>query len=398
MTRPTGALTGIRVLDFSIWMLGPGATQVLGDFGADIVKIEPVGGEPGRGLGMGHPLHSGVSTRFLSRNRNKRSLCLDLGSETGRRIASALMSEADVVVQNFRPGVAERLGIGYADATAARPDIVYASGSGYGLQGPLAHLGGQDRAAQAMSGFLSANGDPGQTPTAVRAPIMDFAGAMILAQGILVALLARERTGEGQRVDLALLDAAIAANTEHLTTYLNTGRLIQQSYDPLMRCYRTADGAVQVVTVFARSQNPMRELAVAIGREGLADDPRFATADARDAHELELTESIAAVMAERTTEEWLEVFEAHGIIAAPVNTYADLVGHPQVQANGIIASTHHPVLGDVSLVDQPLRLSATPASIRMAPPLPGEHTAELLLEAGFDQADISAWFGQGVIA
>ncbi|TDE01152.1 CaiB/BaiF CoA transferase family protein [Jiangella asiatica] len=392
------ALGGIRVVDFSIWMFGPAATQVLGDFGADVVKVEPPGGEPGRGKGMGHPLHHGMSTRYISRNRNKRSVCVDLTTAEGGRIARALMAGADVVVQNFRPGVAERLGIDYRSARECRPDVIYAAGSGYGQTGPYAHRGGQDRAAQAMSGFMSANGDPGQPPTGARVSVMDYLGGMILAQGVLVALVARLRTGRGQRVDLSLLDAAVSGNTEGMTTYLNTGEALVQRFDPLMRAYQTADGALQIVTVFAKTKNPMKELAEAVGRPELAEDPRFTSDEARATHEAELADLLQAALAARSTADWLAIFDAHGIISAPVYDYAQVAADPQVRHNELIVTGEHPEIGEVAMVGQPLRLSGTPSEVTRMPPLPGEHTDEVLTDLGIHRPDLARWRDQGVIA
>jgi formyl-CoA transferase len=389
------ALEGLKVADFSIWMLGPFATQILGDFGAEVTKIEPPGGEPGRGEGRNHPLVHGVSTRYVARNRNKRSVCLDLRRPEGRAVAARIVARSDVVVTNFRPGVAERLGLSYEQLSKDNPRLIYVAGSGYGPSGPYQARGGQDRTAQAMSGFMAANGDPGTVPFGARGSIMDFVGAMTLAQGILVALLARHRTSRGQRVDVSLLDAAINANTEHLTTFLNTGEAVPQSYEPLMRVYPTTDGNIQVVTVFARTKDPLRALCAAIERPEIADDPRFATPEALDRHERELTELLGTVFATRSTADWLRVMDEHDIISAPVYGFADVVTDPQVRHNDLFESVPADG-GDVTLVRQPIRLSDTPARISLPPPAAGEHTDAILGELGLSAVEIATLRQSGV--
>ncbi|MDT5208881.1 MAG: hypothetical protein QOF67_1296 [Mycobacterium sp.] len=393
----TDALAGVKVVDFSIWMFGPIATQVLGDFGADVIKVEPPGGESGRGQGRGHPLHHGMSTRFMCRNRNKRSICVNLVDATGRAIVDQLVIDADVVVMNFRPGVAERLGLTYERLHALNHRLVYVSGTGYGESGPYSRRGGQDRAAQGLSGFMAANGDPGSMPTGSRISIMDFAAGMVLTQGILVALLARERTGTGQRVDVSLLDAAINANTEGLTTYLNTGETIRQSHEPLMRVYRTANGFLQLVTVFARTVDPLASLCRALNRPDIANDPRFG-GDALPEHEGELTDALQEVFDTRSTEEWMALLDEHDIISAPVYDYSQVFDDPQVRHNGLLAHAEHPVVGGLQLVGQPIKLSDTPARIALAPPLPGEHTDDILRELGYEPEQIRTLRQNGTIA
>jgi crotonobetainyl-CoA:carnitine CoA-transferase CaiB-like acyl-CoA transferase len=392
------ALAGIKVVDFSIWMFGPIATQVLGDFGAEIIKVEPPGGESGRGQGRNHPLHHGMSTRFLCRNRNKRSICLNLVETEGRSITDQLIADADVVVMNFRPGVAERLGLTYERLHGLNPRLIYVAGSGYGESGPYARRGGQDRAAQALSGFMAANGDPGSMPTGSRISIMDFAAGMVLTQGILVALLARERTGTGQRVDVSLLDAAINANTEGLTTYLNTGVMLRQTHEPLMRVYRTSDGYLQVVTVFARTVQPLAALCQALQRPDIAADPRYASWELILEHEAELTAALQEEFLTGTTAEWVQIMDERDIISAPVHDYSQVFEDPQVQHNQLLAHAKHPVVGDMDLVGQPIKLSNTPARIKFAPPLPGEHTDEILRELGYENARITALRQNGIIA
>ncbi len=393
----TDALTGVTVLDFSIWMFGPIATQVLGDFGAEVIKVEPPGGEPGRGIGKGHPELAGVSTRYLSRNRNKKSICIDLRKPEGRQLARRFVEIADVTVQNFRPGVAERLGLTYEDFRAVNPKVIYVCGTGYGPTGPYREMGGQDRAAQAMSAFTAGNGDPGSVPRPARTSIMDVFGGMLLTQGVLLALRARDRTGAGQRVDLALLDAAIASNIEGATTYLNTGQSVGQKYEPLMSTYRTRDSFLQLVTVFVRDGNPLRVLSEVLGIPDLSQDPRFATPHDVDANARALTEVLQEVLVTRTTDDWLASLRARDIICSPVYDYAGVFNDPQVHENDLVREVEHPTKGRVRLLDQPIHLSETPARIRLAPPTPGEHTDELIAGLGMGSSEIEHLRKAGVV-
>jgi crotonobetainyl-CoA:carnitine CoA-transferase CaiB-like acyl-CoA transferase len=361
----TAALEGVRVLDFSIWMFGPICTQVLGDFGADVVKVEPLGGEPGRGIGMNHPTTGGVSARYLSRNRNKKSICLDLRNPASRDVLERFVARSDVTVQNFR----------YEDFAPLNDRLIYVCGTGYGLTGPYQSMGGQDRAAQAMSGFTYANGNPGTVPLPARTSIMDVFGGMLMTQGVLLALRARELTGQGQRVDLSLLDAAIASNT-----------------------YRTKDSYLQLVMVFVRHGSPLRLLCEIVGIDDLSADPRFDGPVAIAANAQQLTELLQDVFATRTTDEWLELLRPHDIICVPVYNFAQVFQDPQVVANDLVREVVQGEAGTVRLLDQPIRLSATPAKVAIAPPTVGEHTDELLVSLGFDDGEIATLRDARVVA
>lgn len=394
----TNALDGVTVLDFSIWMFGPISTQVLGDFGADVVKVEPLGGEPGRGIGANHPSTGGVSARYLSRNRNKKSLCVDLRNPQSRAVIERFVAKSDVTVQNFRPGVADRLGLRYEDFVPLNDRLIYVCGTGYGVEGPYRSMGGQDRAAQAMSGFTFANGNPGTVPLPARTSIMDVFGGMLMTQGVLLALRARELTGRGQRVDLSLLDAAIMSNIEGVTTYLNTGRIIGQMYEPLMGTYRTKDSYLQLVMVFVRHGSPLQLLSEIVGIDDLSADPRFATPAAIAEHAAELNEELQYLFEQRPTQEWLDLLRPHDIICAPVYDFAQTFSDPQVIANDLVREVEQGDAGSIRLLDQPIRLSDTPARISAAPPTVGEHTDELLTSVGFDTAEIAQLHDTGVVA
>lgn len=394
MNRP---LDGIRVLDLTIWMFGPICTQVLGDFGADVIKIEPISGEAGRGINRGHPMWRGISTRYLSRNRNKRSIAIDLRTEAGRDVFMKLVEEADVVVQNFRPGVAERLGVDYDSMYQRNPRVIYMSGSGYGPTGPYAALGGQDRVVQVMSGFVFGNGDPGTKPFSARTSIMDSFGGMVMVQGILLALLARHATGEGQRVDLSLFDAAIFSNIESFTTYLNSGDPVGQAYDPLMSIYRTADSLLQLVMVFVRDDAPLALLCRIMGIDDLSQVERFSSKPAMAENGRELIDLLEVEFRKQPTAYWLEKLRAHDVICGPVYDYADLADDPQVEANGMLQEFTDREGNEARFVSQPIRLSRTPASIERFPPEIGEHTDEILRAAGLNEAEVRRLRDAGVV-
>ncbi|MBI3976761.1 MAG: CoA transferase [Chloroflexi bacterium] len=391
-------LAGIRVLDFTIWLFGPSCTQVLGDFGAEVIKVEPPGGEPGRSVGLGRATAHGVDTHFLARNRNKQSICVDLRRPASRPILARLVATCDVAVQNYRPGVAERLGLTYEELARINPRLIYAAGSGYGLTGPYAGRGGQDRAAQAISGLMSASGDPEWPPVPMQASIIDFMGGMLLVQGVLLALLAREQTGKGQRVDVSLLESAMAAAIEPCTHYLNTGEVLGKRVDPMYEVYQTSDSYVQLVTTFVRGGKPLPLLCGVLEIEDLSQDPRFATPAAMQEHARELRAVLQAAFRRRTTAEWVQRLNEKDIIGAPVYNYREVFQDPQVRHNGPVIAVEHPEIGTVKLLDNPVKLSETPGQIRRPPPAVGQHTDDVLAGLGFSAEEIAAFRAEGVVA
>lgn len=393
----TGPLNGLRVLDLTIWMFGPFCTQTLGDFGADVIKIEPPGGEPGRGIGRDHPTWEGTSTRYLSRNRNKRSIVIDLRQAEGRRTLHRLAQQADVLVHNFRPDVPARLGLDYETLGSLNPRLIYVAGSGFGQTGPYATMGGQDRVAQAMSGFVFGNGDPGTKPFSARTSIMDSFGGMVMVQAILLALLHRDRTGIAQRVDLALFDAAVFSNIESITTALNSADPVGQAYDPLMSIYQTADGLLQLVMVFVRSGSPLQLLCDILGIEDLSRQERFATKAAQAANGPELIGLLEAEFRKQSTAFWLERLRAHDIICSPVYDYAQLAADEQIAVNGMLRDMRDAEGRVLRAVAQPIRLSESPAEIRRFPPEIGEHSVEILREAGLSQPEIEELLANGIV-
>jgi crotonobetainyl-CoA:carnitine CoA-transferase CaiB-like acyl-CoA transferase len=392
-----GALTGYRVVDLSIAMAGPLAAMRLGDLGADVVKVEPVTGEWQRHAPAGGATGNRINASFLALNRNKRSLAVDLKSGEGKEIVRRLTADADVFVQNYRTGVAERLGVDYASVRAINPEIVYVSISGYGEDGPYADRPGQDLLLQAMTGAMFNVGRDADPPAASGTYAVDAITAYSAVEGALAALLHRERTGEGQLVSVNMLDAAIAAQAQELSVFTVGGVPQRRGREPHGHTYiRAPYGA------FATSDGylalAMPSLAV-LGRL-LGSAELAAMEENEDGHTRrdEITAIVAAALTSRTTAAWLELFHAHAIWASPVHSYAEVVGDPQVRHNGSLVTYRHPTEGEVTTPGFPFRLSRTAPAVSRGAPLTGEHTRELLTALGYAAERINALLAAGVAA
>src|SRR5215470_1017323 len=365
-------LDGVTVLDFTQIEMGPCATQVLGDFGADVVKIERPGAGDLSRVHMKHP--SGESAIFWSLNRNKRSVAIDVRSALGREAIYRLARTADVVVHNFRTGVMERLGFGADDLRRLNPRLIYAFGSGYGPIGPYRDKGGQDVLAQAMSGIASRRTDPAADPEPCATAIADFTGGMLLVQAILLALLARERTGRGQVVHVSLLDGMLAMQLQEASVWLNLRQQLNWGAFPLSGTFQTLDGHAVMVGAF--KPNPLQEICRGLGIEDLSADPRYATHEAQVAHRDELQARWRQEFGKRTTKQVVEALESVDILCAPVNDIAAALADPQVAENAMIVEMRHPGVGRMKAIGIPQKLEGTPGSVRLAPPRLGEHTRE----------------------
>ncbi len=378
-TRPL-PLDSVRVLDFTQVMMGPCCTQMLGDYGADIVKIERVGAGDLSRWSVGEDPDGGNNPVFASLNRNKRSVALDLKSEEDRAAALRLVETADVVVNNFRPGVMERMGFGYEALRRINPRIIYAVGTGFGREGPYVHKGGQDVLAQAMSGAMHRRADP-EIPLAIYpTALADYAAGMHMVQGILLALLHREKTGEGQQVAVSLYNSMLAMQMQEAAMWMMRGRELNWAAMPLSGVFETTDGAIVMVGAF--KVNPLRDICSALGIDDLSDDARYATLEQQKTHRSELQAIFRDRFVGNTTVHWLERLGGVDILCAPVKTLEDALDDPQTACNRMIVDLDPTAGGPVRLVASPIDMSAAPFSVRRAPPRLGEHNEEVLNPRG----------------
>lgn len=390
-------LDGLQVLDLSQGAAGPIAGMILGDHGAEVLKVDPPSGEWGRGLGP--PFIGEDAAAYFGMNRNKRSIAIDLKHPDGRRIAWQLAQGCDVLLESFRPGVLERLGLGYEALARERPAIVYCSISAFGQDGPWRGKPGVDGIVQAMSGIMSITGEPDGGPVKVGVPAADTMGAMAAAQGILLALLWRERTGNGQRVDVSLLDAMLMFQTVPLSMFLASGASPGRHgsaapYSAPNEAFQTADGHVMVAAYWP---DRWRALLEVLGCPDLDGDPRFASSPARVQNRAAMKRELEARFRERTTSEWLSALEAADVLCAPINDYSRLSTEESIMTEEHFPRLEHSVLGPVPGVATPARLSSTPARASAAAPLVGEHTCEVLRDLGLGEAEINGLLESGAV-
>jgi len=391
-----GPLHGYRIVDLSMMISGPYATMILADQGADVIKVEVPGrGDQTRAAGN---KSGGLSSSFLNNNRNKRSITIDLKRPEGRETLLKLSATADVLVQNFRPGVVERLGIDEAAVRAVAPSIVYVSISGFGENGPYALKPTFDPIIQAVSGLASIQGGSDRNrPRLVRTIVPDKTTALTAAQAVTAALLARERTGEGQHVRLSMLDSVLSflwASDMGGQTYVGKKVSAQRAASYIDLIYETSDGYMSVSVM---SDGQWSALAHAVGKPEWLDDPRFKTMELRDLNIDDRLALIQSALKMRTTAEWVETLEAAGVPCAPVLTRSEVIEHPQTLANGILMETDHPVAGRLRQTRTPARFEGTPPEHRFGAPQLGEHTDEILREAGLDDGDIRSLRKAGIV-
>jgi crotonobetainyl-CoA:carnitine CoA-transferase CaiB-like acyl-CoA transferase len=391
-----GPLAGIRIVDLSSMLSGPWATMILADQGADVIKVE----EPGRGdhTRSLSNRYKGFSAQFLNLNRNKRSVVIDLKKGEGRDLLKRLAAGADVLVQNFRPGVVERLGIGEEAIRAVAPGIVYVSISGFGETGPYAKKPTYDPIIQALSGLTSVQGGSNTArPRLIRTVLPDKLTAVTAAQAIAAALVAKLKTGKGQHVRLSMLDAVLAflwASDMGLQTFVGQkvdGRTAASFIDLI---YETQNG---FMTVAVMSDKEWTALTRGLARPEWLDDERFKTPALRDLNIDARLQLIQDVLKLRTTEEWLERLEAEGVPCAPVLTRDQVLAHPQVLASGILMESEHAIVGRIRQTRAAARFTATPTTVRRGAPIHGEHTSEVLAELGLTERDIEALRGLGIV-
>ena len=389
-------LSGYKVLDCSIAMAGPFAAQRLGDLGADVIKIEPPTGEWQRHAPAGGITGNKINVSFLSLNRNKRSLAIDLKSAGGKQIIQKLAAQADVFIQNYRPGVAGRLGVDYETLSALNPRLIYVSMSGFGEDGPYATRPGQDLLLQAMSGAMLSSGRAGEAPRAAGQYVVDAVAAYCAFEGVLAALLHRERTGEGQKVEVNMLDAITTIQMQELSVYTVGHKPQVRSAEPHAHVYirapygtfATSDGylalAMPDMNVLAR----------------VTEEPRLADyAGERDGWEKrdEIFALVRDTLARASTADWFAKLDAAGIWCSPVYGYADLVDDPQIAHNGTFVEYEHPTEGRIKTPGFPIRFSKTPSQVVRGAPLTGQHTDEVLRDFGFSADEIAAHAASGAV-
>ena len=394
----TGPLADLRVLDLTRALSGPFATMILGDLGADVIKVEDIwhGDDTRR---WGPPFQGDDAAYFLSVNRNKRGLSVNMKAPAGRDIVQRLAAASDILVENFRPGTAARLGVGYAELARDNPGLIYASISGYGQTGPSADLPGYDAVAQAVSGIMSVTGEPDGEPARSGTSSADVGAGMWAVIGILAALHARETSGQGQLVDISLVDGQIAWLTYVAGKYFATGVTpgrhgsAHESLTPY-QVFPTADAPLMVAV---GSDGLWRRFTSATGLDELADDPRYATNPDRVRNRDTLIPLITETLAVKGCAEWTDLLNAAGVPAGPVNTVPAALAQPQVAAREMVVEVEHPVAGTLKMLGSPLKLSAQPTSIRRPPPVLGEHTDEILAEVGYTAAQVTELREAGVV-
>ncbi len=385
-------LSGIKVIDFTQVMMGPCATQMLADYGADVIKIERAGaGDLSRTSiaddpdGLDNPV-------FRSLNRNKRSIALDVRGPEGKAVIYELVRTADVVVNNFRAGVMERMGFGYEALSKINPRIICAFGSGFGQTGPFAHKGGQDILAQALSGVMHRRPNPDQKLSVYSTALADYSAGMHLVQSILLALLQRDRTGVGQQVSVSLYDSMLAMQMQEAAMWLQRQRDLNWGSFPLTGVFETTDGALVLVGAF--KANPLQDICRALDLPDLSADPRHATFAAQVATKAELQARFGERFATDTTAYWLGRLEEQDLLCAPVQTIAEALASEQTAANGMIVGYGD----DMKLIGSPLTMDPSAFQLRRPPPRLGQHGSEVLAEAGFDPERIAALKAAKVVA
>ena len=376
----SGPLSGIKVLDLTRVLAGPYATMILSDLGADVIKIEqPEIGDESRNFG---PFKNGFSLYFMSVNRGKRSITLDLKTDRGKDIFKQLVKQSDILVENFRPGTMKKLGLDYETLAAEHPALIYAACSGFGQTGPFAEKGAYDMIIQGMGGIISITGEPDGPPVRVGTSISDITAALFTTIGILSALHNRNSTGKGQLVDVAMLDSLVAVLENAIVRYFATDEIPQPlgSRHPAITPFEAFESADGHIIIAIGNDTLWAKFCEHVDQKNLISDPRFRTNVERTANHSELFPILSEIMRQRTTDEWIDALENIGVPCGPINTIDKVVNHPQVQARDMIAHVIHQMTGAVEVPGLPIKLSDTPGDVDIPAPNLGEHTVEILTD------------------
>lgn len=394
----TKALSRIKVLDLSRVVAGPVCTSILGDLGADIIKVEgPDFLDETRAWFP--PDIEDISLYYMAVNRNKRAITVNLKTKEGIQIIKKLIQESDVIVENFKTGTMERLGLGYEDLKALNPKIIHCSITGFGHTGPYKQLPGYDFLAQAMSGFMSVNGISNGEPVKAGVAMADLYAGLYAIISILAALEARNQTGRGQHCDISLMDSMVASLLNIGTGFLNTGNLPKRygNQHPTLVPYQNFQTKDKEIIIAVGNDRQFQRFCSLINAEELPQDERFATANARIIYREELIPIIQEVILTKTADQWLTLFQENNIPCGPINTLDRVFTDEQVLERQMIQEVEHPTVGIVKLLGSPIKLSDTPVTIERHPPLHGEHTEEVLLELGYDKQEIESFMEDKVI-
>ena len=388
---PAGPLVGVRVLDFCSFIAGTYGAMLLGDLGADVIKVEPLNGDLARAWG---PFLAGESRFFQGWNRSKRGIALDLHTAGGRAIVAELVQRADVVVENFRPGVTEKLGIDYPRLKQLNPRLIYCSSTAFGPRGPYRLRPGYDPVLQALSGGAVNNARYCDKVALSSVAVSDYQAAMLAATGVAAALYHREKTGEGQLLETSLLQGAMSVQSHYFCEALERDEEGPLGIYPY-RLFETQDG---MLFIGAATDKFWRILCETLGMPEWSDDPRYATNPQRVANQADLTPRLAAAFQTRTARAWEELLVSRGFPCGRVQTFSEFLVDPQVTAMGMNPVVEHPTIGPLRLAGVPVHFEKTPGCIQRAAPTLGQHTSEILRELGYDKEQIAAWHREGVIA
>ena len=393
-------LQGLRIVDMSRFLVGPFCAQMLADMGAEVIKIEPLPyGDPIRAAGSKD--WGGENLFFLARNRNKQSLALDLKQEEGREVLYRLVETADVFVENFRPGAADKIGVGYEKLKHYNPNLIYCAISGYGQDGPERGRPGQDLLLQAFSGLISITGWEDGPPTTVGTLVADMVGAFHCAYGVAIALLGRERLGIGQRIEVSLLDSLLALQAMEATTYLNTGVLPKKGgagHGIVPAPYRIFEAQEGAFALVAPSQDWWLRLCKVPELQDICANPRFVSRESRGEYADALNALLEKRFRDKPVADWLARFAEADVLAAPVHNYADVFNDPQVIHNEMIITQEHPTAGWIRTVGMPVKMTRTPGHTGAAAPLLGQHTEAVLASLGYSEAEVEQLRSAGVVA